>query len=299
MSTYDDLIKNLELTPPPSPMRITKIEKNLNNRYTLGKKIGTGGLSVVYEARDDYSQYYGDDRQLAIKLPLEHLSTKSDIDAFMYAEFSHLSRLSHPNIVKVMDFGIDNDINIPYIVLEHMNGKLLSEIPLSDWSRSDINKLFYSFLMTIEYLHAQNMVHADINPTNLMILENRSIRLFDFGISINNNKQNLFELDYKNVKAFNPLYASPEVLEGKTPDQKSDLFSFAVIFFELYTGKLPYKKSSLELHKSTISTKDFNKIPYHLRDWFKSTLQPVSQKRSTIEPFIMKVYRLFKNNSFN
>lgn len=294
MSTYDDLIKNLELTPTLSPMRITKIEKSLNNRYTLGKKIGTGGLSVVYEARDVYSEYYGDDRELAIKLPLEHLLTKSDINAFMYAEYSHLSRLSHPNIIKVMDFGIDNEINIPYIVLEHMNGKLLSEIPLSNWSRSNINRMFYSILNTIEYIHAKNMVHADINPTNLMILEDHTIRLFDFGISINNNKQNLFELDYKNVRAFNPIYTSPEVLEGAIPDQKSDFFSFAVIFFELYTGKLPYNKSAIELHKNRLYSNEFYKIPCHLRNWFKGALHPDPLKRSVALPLIMKLYKTFR-----
>jgi len=294
MNTYDDLINSLDLTPPPSPMRITTIEKSLNNRYTLGKKIGTGGLSVVYEARDDYSEYYGDDRQLAIKLPLEHLSTKSDIDAFMYAEYSHLSRLSHPNIVKVMDFGIDAKLNIPYIVLEHMNGKLLSEIPISDWNRADINKLFYSFLNTIEYLHENHMIHADINPTNLMILEDRTIRLFDFGISINNNKQHLFELDYKNIKAFNPIYAAPEVIEGSIPDQKSDLFSFAVIFFELYTGKLPYQKSSTELYNNAILRKDFNQIPYLLRTWLKNILHPDPLKRVAKLPFVINMYKLLR-----
>lgn len=294
MNTYDELIKSLELTPPPSPMRITTIEKSLNNRYTLGKKIGTGGLSVVYEARDDYSEYYGDDRELAIKIPLEHLSTKSDIDAFMYAEYSHLSRLSHPNIVKVMDFGIDAELNIPYIVLEHMNGKLLSEIPISDWKRSDITKLFYSFLNTIEYLHTNHMIHADINPTNLMILEDGSIRLFDFGISINSKKQHLFELDYKNIKAFNPIYAAPEVLEGSIPDQKSDLFSFAVIFFELYTGKLPYSKSALELNNRRISPNDFNKIPYLLRAWIKNVLHPNPLKREVAITLSTNLYKLLK-----
>lgn len=299
MTTYDDLINSLDLPKPPSAMRITQIEKSLNNRYTLGKKIGTGGLSVVYEARDDYSEYYGDERELAIKLPLEHLSTKSDIDAFMYAEYSHLSRLSHPNIVKVMDFGIDTELNIPYIVLEHMNGKLLSEIPLFEWKRGDITKLFYSFLHTIEYLHANNIVHADINPTNLMILEDRTIRLFDFGISINNNKQHLFELDYKNIKAFNPMYAAPEVLDGQIPNQKSDLFSFAVIFFELYTGKLPYKKSSIELYNNAISKKVFDQIPYLLRTWLKNSLNPNPLNRPSSLPFIINLYKTFKNNSFN
>lgn len=292
MTTYDDLIKNLD-SSPPSSMRITHIEKSLNNRYTLGKKIGTGGLSVVYEARDDYSEYYGDDRELAIKLPLEHLATKSDIDAFMYAEYSHLSRLSHPNIVKVMDFGIDTQINIPYIVLEHMRGKLLSEIPLSDWDKSDITKLFYLFLTTVEYLHERKTIHADINPTNLMILEDGSIRLFDFGISINNNKQYTFELDYKNIKAFNPLYASPEVKMGHVPDEKSDLFSLAVIFFELYCGTLPYSKSSVELIENGISPKKLKKIPYHLRDWFKHTLNPDPLKRSVALSFIMKLRKKF------
>ncbi|MDD5119420.1 MAG: hypothetical protein PHP90_12590, partial [Sulfuricurvum sp.] len=109
------LIDIIDLIPASSSNNIKKMddEKRLNNRYLVGEQLGTGGLSVVYEARDDYSEYYGDDRSLAIKLPLEHLSSKSDIDAFMYAEYSHLSRLSHPNIIKVMDFGIDAEFNIP------------------------------------------------------------------------------------------------------------------------------------------------------------------------------------------
>lgn len=127
-----------------------------------------------------------------------------------------------------------------------------------------------------------------------MILEDGSLRLFDFGISINNKKHNTFELDYKNIKAFNPLYASPEVINGHIPDEKSDLFSLAVIFFELYCGKLPYIKSSLELHQNAVSEKEFKKLPYHLRSWFKHALNPDPIKRTVSLSISMKLQKIFR-----
>lgn len=264
-------------------------ERRLNNRYAVGEQLGIGGLSVVYEARDDYSEYYGDDRRLAVKLPLEHLSAKSDIDAFMYAEYSHLSRLSHPNIIKVIDFGIDAEFNIPYIVLEQLNGRLLNEIPLTQFSASMKWNLLYTLFKTIEYLHAQHIVHADINPNNIMYLDDESIKLFDFGISINLSKKQLFELDYNNTKAYNPRYAAPEVIQGDVPTFHSDLFSMAVVCFELYSGQIPYIERSTELFERPITLRDLKLLPFGLRRWFKYALSADPMKRNKLYPLFLDI----------
>lgn len=284
-----DIIDLIPTHPSDEYMVKMDDEKRLNNRYLVGEELGTGGLSVVYDARDDYSEYYGDERYLAIKLPLEHLSAKSDIDAFMYAEYSHLSRLSHPNIIKVMDFGIDTDFNIPYIVLEKLNGKLLNEIPLIKLSLSMKWNVLYTLFKTIEYIHTQHIVHADINPNNIMYLDDHTIRLFDFGISINLSKKHPFELDYSTIKAYNPRYAAPEVIQGGIPNFHSDIFSMAVVCFELYNGKLPYHERSIELLDEPVSDRDIRSLPFGLRRWFKNALSadPLQRKRSY--PFILDI----------
>jgi serine/threonine protein kinase len=269
--------------------RQNEMEKRLNNRYILGEQLGTGGLCVVYDAKDDYSEYYGDDRRLAVKLPLEHLSRKSDIDAFMYAEYSHLSRLSHPNIIKVIDFGIDAEFNIPYIVLEQLQGRLLNEISLAEVSTSFKWNLFFTLYRSIEYLHSQHIVHADINPTNIMCLDDGSIRIFDFGISINLSKNHLFELDYKNVKAYNPRYAAPEVIQGNTPDQKSDLFSMAAVCYELFSGQRPYKDTSIELYDNPVTSRDLRHLPFGLRRWLKDALSTNPEKRTVYLPLFLNI----------
>lgn len=247
-------------------------QRCLNNRYTLGNELGTGGLSTVYEAIDGYADYYGDIRPLAIKLPLEHLADKSDIDAFMYAEYAHLTRLSHPNIIKVIDFGIDAHYNIPYLVLERMYGKILKDVSLPTLSRSQKKKISNSLFTVMKYLHSQHILHADISPANIMLLENDDIRLFDFGISINTALNHPFELNYNTSKAYNPLYAAPEILNGETPSPHSDIFSIAVIIYELYEHSLPYKTTSLELKEKPIRLFHMHKVPLRLKYWLLKAL---------------------------
>ncbi|MDD5053555.1 MAG: serine/threonine-protein kinase [Sulfuricurvum sp.] len=284
-----DILDLIPLKSSPKYKSIFPSEKRLNNRYILGKELGSGGLSAVFDAKDDYSEYYGDDRRLAIKIPLEHLSHKSDIDAFMYAEYAHLSSLSHQNIVKVIDFGIDADNNVPYIVLEQLSGRLLKEIPLYELSKHFKSNLLYTLYETLQYIHSKGIIHADINPANIMCLYDGSIRLFDFGISKNLNKKQLFELDYTNIKAYNPRYAAPEIIEGAVPDQNSDLFSLSVVLFELFTGKIPYSTQSTELHNNPISKYDLKQIPFFLRRWFKSTLSPIPSQRNAKFPLFLNI----------
>ncbi|QOG13204.1 serine/threonine-protein kinase [Arcobacter sp. FWKO B] len=256
----------------------------LNNRYTIGKQVGTGGLSVVFDAYDNYSRHYNDFRKLAIKIPYEQLLRNEDIDAFLYAEYSSLISLSHKNIVKAIDFGIDQTTQIPYIVLEFLDGELLSQ--KNSYQLPKVKKMLLTKMLfeTIKYIHSLGIIHADINPTNIMCLNNGDFKLFDFGISIDNSRNKNFQIDYSKVKAYNPIYAAPEVILGQAPTKHSDIFSLAVIIFEIYNGYLPYKKSSLELNERQPSLMSFLQIPLGIRFWILNALNYNQKKRSILLP---------------
>jgi len=244
----------------------------LNNRYTLGKKIGEGGLSEVYEAKDIYSQYFEDDRSLVIKIPSNEIADKKDIAAFVYSEYSLLNSLHHENIVKAVDFGIDDKTNTAYLVMQKLEGELLVNVSLYKINKEMKKNLASSLSKAILHMHTKGIVHADINPTNIMISPEGNAQLFDFGISQNTGSKKRFNLAYKKVNAYNPRYTAPEVFEGKPPSRKTDIFSLACVLFELYANELPFETSSLELLEKPLSAKQLSKLPRAQRSWFKKAL---------------------------
>ncbi len=263
----------------------TQLPIMLNKRYTLGECIGVGGLSEVYEVSDRYSEYFRDRRWLAVKVPTSVMRQKRDIVPFVYAEFSHLSRLSHPNIVKVFDFGVDvKNGKIPYIVLERLNGRMLKEMGHGEINRVMRRNLSRALLSAVEYLHLHGIVHADISPANIMYLGDGGVKLFDFGISLNRRKEQRFTLNYSKHKAFNPLYAAPEIHEGETPSRQTDIFSLAVVLYELYRGHLPYDSRSSELLRRPVRFRDLQGIPFGLQLWLKNALQHEAKKRPNKMP---------------
>ncbi|WP_457744613.1 serine/threonine-protein kinase [Sulfurimonas sp.] len=267
----------------------------LNNRYTLGNKIGEGGLSEVYEAVDLYSQYFKDTRDLVIKLPLQKIATKKDIAAFVYSEYSLLNMLKSENIVKVVDFGIDDNSEIAYLVMQRLTGKLLVKIPLHSINKKMKNNIALSLYKAITYIHNKGIIHADINPTNIMVAPDGFSQLFDFGISQNIEKKNAFNLDFKKINAYNPRYTAPEIFEGEAPCVKTDIFSLACVLFELYTDELPFKNSSVELKDKSIDFKLLYKIPFLERSWFLKTLNYNANLREEKIPFFISLKLWFLN----
>jgi len=256
----------------------------LNNRYYLEEEVGRGGLSIVYKATDIYCEYFNEESNIVIKVPTKELLKKDDISAFVYAEYNFLKKLSNKNIVKVFDFGIDKKTNIPYIVLEYIKGTLLSELPISQMNKKFKNTIFKSLLSTIEYIHSQNIVHADINPYNIITKDDEFL-IFDFGISQFINDNNKFNLEYNKVKAFNPKYCAPEVLQGEKPTVNSDIFSFACVMYEIYTCSKLFEKNSLELLEKPLSKDKFRNIPLLLKPWFKHALNKNPEKRKITTTF--------------
>lgn len=244
----------------------------LNKRYTLEKKIGEGGLSEVYDVSDIYSQYFKDNRNLVIKIPSSEIADKNDVAAFVYSEYSLLNLLHHENIVKAVNFGIDEESNIPYLIMEKLEGDLLANIALHQIDAKMKHNLASSLYKAILYMHDKGIVHADINPTNIMMSPDGNAQLFDFGISQNIGVKKTFNLSLEKNNAYNPIYTAPEIFEGESPSYKTDLFSLACVLYELYTGELPFEHSSRELGIKPLSRKKFTKIPFIQRAWFMKML---------------------------
>ena len=269
----------------------------LNNRYRVGKKLGDGGISSVYEVDEIYSEYFNDPHKLVVKIPSFEISKKKDSAAFVYSEYSLLRNLQHPNIVKTLDFGIDDETNIAYIILEKIDGDLLSNIPLFELESKIHEKLMLHLCNAIKYVHDQGIVHADINPTNIMITKNGDIKLFDFGISLNNKTKQDFSLSYNKMQAYNPRYTSPEILNGEEePSFKSDLFSLACVMYEIYNAKLPFKESSLELLAKPIKYHQLLRVPFFLRLWFVKALAYDTDSRTDKFPLFIFILNNIKNN---
>lgn len=267
-----DLIK--KISKKSFKKKLKKTGENislLNNRYYLNEEIGEGGLSVVYSANDIYCDYFDEPSNIVIKIPSNELQKHKDVAAFMYSEYSFLKKLNHANIVKSLDFGIDDKSNIPYLVLEYLRGKTLAEVPINSMDKSFKNILFKKLLKSIMYIHSKNIIHADINPSNIMILKD-SVTLFDFGISQNTQQNKEISLEYKKVKAFNPKYSAPEVLLGEKPTKESDLFSLACVMYEIYNCKSLFKENSLKETKNKKYLDNLSNIPFLFRNWFKKSL---------------------------
>lgn len=259
----------------------SKKTKFLNKRYYCIKKIAIGGLSIVYEGIDVYSEYFDIDSNLVIKIPNQELLTKSDIAAFVYSEYVFLRKLNLDTIVKVLDYGIDKKKNIPYLVLEKIHGKLLSETSIATMNIKNKNSIFKSLINTLSYIHSKNIIHADISPLNIIINDKFEPIIFDFGISQNINDNQDFSLEYNKVKAFNPKYCAPELLSSDKarPTISSDIFSLAVIMYEVYCNKPLFENSSKELLDLPIEKRNLSEIPFILRKWFKNALNIDVKKR--------------------
>jgi serine/threonine protein kinase len=264
-----------------------------NNRYVLGKEVNTGGLCAVYDVVDLYSAYFDPKKNLVIKIPLEPLMQKKDVTAFVYAEYSILSKLCHKNIVRVVDFGIDEESKIPYIVMHKLEGSLLSNTTLTHLSVKNMNRLVVSLVKVIFDLHSLQIVHADINPTNIMISKNLSITLFDFGIANVAKSEKDVCLDYTRHLAYNPHYAAPEIFLGVSPSIKTDVFSLACVIYEIYTGQLPFAKKTITSHKQQLHRRDFQDIPFFLRTWLRNALQSDPSLRPHKMPLLIQIKSFF------
>lgn len=235
----------------------------LCDRYLLEQVIGCGGTAIVFRARDMLSaKGTGPNMQVAIKTPRPELGDPTRAAMRLKHEYEHARLLSHPSIVRVLE--LHEDEGRCFMTMELVHGKLLSQM-LRDWTMIPV-PLTYKILRqcaeALQYAHSQNVVHGDFKPGNVFITPEEGVRIVDFGTAIGPGSSD------SRIPAGTPTYASPEVLEGATPDRRDDVFSFACVAYELLTGQHPFGR------QSSLQARDEAKIPP--RAWNLSTSQWLS-----------------------
>lgn len=224
------------------------IGQTFEGRYTIVNVIGIGGMATVYGA---YDQVTG--RSVAIKMMNKRLEHNARQIKLFVNESTALSLLSHPNIVQVYNTVITNSTK--YIIMEYVEGITLKKHIDHRGALPEREVIYYAsqILSALDYIHSKGIVHCDIKPQNIILLQNGSIKVADFGIArldamLDRSKEK------SDVALGTVYYVSPEQAQGKAPIPESDIYSLGVMLYEAMTNRLPfYNDNATEVAKMQIS----------------------------------------------
>lgn len=207
--------------------------QKINERYQIIKSIGEGGMANVYLAYDTIL-----DRDVAVKVLRGDLSNDEKFVRRFQREALNASSLSHPNIVEVYDVGEDNGQY--FIVMEYIEGKNLKDLlkKRGKLTTSEVIDIMSQIADGLSIAHDSYIIHRDIKPQNIMILENGLVKITDFGIAM---AMNATQLTQTNSVMGSVHYLPPEQASGKGSTLKSDIYSMGILMYELLTGVLPYR----------------------------------------------------------
>ena len=203
------------------------------DRYEVVAEVGQGGMAVVYRGVDRTL-----DRPVAIKVLHPHLAQKAEARARFRREARIVARLRHPNIVEVYDYS-GEDSDRAFIIQEYVSGQTLAQFldrfgPLPP----EVAALVVEVVArALSHAHAQGVIHRDIKPENLMVRHDGILKLMDFGIA---HVVDMEHLTMTGVVIGSPAHMSPEQVDGKALDARTDIFSLGTMLFQLATGRLPF-----------------------------------------------------------
>jgi serine/threonine protein kinase len=241
-----------ELTTLPPQQRVRcEVQARKLGKYELRREVGRGGMGVVYEAYDATIC-----RRVALKTLCSDVLSGPEANTFidrLRREAQAAGRLNHPNIVAVYDFGEELQEGaragrMAYITMEFVEGRELQAL-LATQERlpvAAIVRIMGQLLDALEYSHKNGVVHRDIKPANIMLLQDDTVKVTDFGIA----RIESSTLTRAGTVMGSPSYMSPEQFLGLSIDARSDLYSAGVVLYELLAGEVPFPGSfSTAMHK--------------------------------------------------
>ncbi len=269
--------------------------KRLDGRYEIKEILGIGGMAVVYKAYDNV-----DNKIVAVKILKEEFSENDEFLRRFKNESKAIAVLAHPNLVKVFDVSFGDLIQ--YIVMEYIEGITLKEYierngPLG-WNESVHFTL--QILRGLQHAHDKGVVHRDVKPQNIMVLEDGSIKVTDFGIARFARSEQKTITD----KAIGSVhYISPEQARGEKTDEKADVYSVGVMLYEMLTGRLPFQAESavsvaiMQLQKDPTLPRDINgSIPLGLEQITMHAMQKETSRRYRTASEMLCDLEAFKKN---
>jgi eukaryotic-like serine/threonine-protein kinase len=238
--------------PPPDPFIGRDI---LNGTLQILQKIGSGGMGAVYKARDVQQN-----RMVGVKILHPKLANRKDLVSRFGREARALSQLSHPNTVKVFNYGELEDGAL-YIIMELLEGKNLNQTLRAEgpFPVERALPILIQACGALDEAHKAGIIHRDLKPENIFLVQTSALRdfpkLLDFGLAKVGERQlrpGSVILTQEGMVFGTPEFMSPEQAQGKALTPASDVYSLAVILYEVLTGKLPFDAKSamdfIQLH---------------------------------------------------
>lgn len=254
--------------------------QKINGRYEIVKILGEGGMANVYLAEDTILG-----RKVAVKVLRGDLATDEKFVRRFQREALAASSLSHPNIVEMYDVGED-DGNF-YIVMEYIEGRNLKQLVKKRGSLtySEVVDIMLQLTDGLSHAHDAYIIHRDIKPQNILILDNGLVKITDFGIAMALNGS---QLTQTNSVMGSVHYLPPEQASGKGSTIKSDIYSLGILMYELLTGKLPFKgESAVEIALK------------HMKDPLPSLHRELDNVPQSIENIIIRATAKNPKNRYN
>lgn len=205
----------------------------IGQRYQIKALIGKGGMSNVYRGYDDRLN-----RPVAIKLILPGFEHSSKFIKRFEREAKSVAQLTHPNIVRVLDYGTHN--NQPYLVMEYISGGTLKSLMGKPMPWVKAARMLLPVARALQYAHQRGIVHRDLKPANLLLTPSGDVILSDFGIARLMDKEMSVHLTGTGESIGTPAYMAPEQGLGKPADARADIYSLAVVYYEMITGRSPF-----------------------------------------------------------
>lgn len=205
------------------------------SRYVLEEELGRGGMGVVYRATDLRLR-----RTVAIKILNPHQHTEEAMARFE-REARAAAVLSHPGIVHIYDFA--KGFGSTYISMEFVEGHTLNHLLRTDLEavRENLLPFMRQIADAVAFAHARGVIHRDLKPANMVVAERRVVKILDFGIA---RRLDDVEADVSGATG-TPYYMAPEQILGEPPDQRSDVYSLGVTFFQMATSVLPFTTGNI------------------------------------------------------
>lgn len=246
----------------------------LSGRYEIIEKIGTGGMAVVYRAKDQKL-----DRNVTVKVLKEEFVGDEDFKSRFKTEARAAAKLSHPNIVNVYDVGEDNGVQ--YIVMEYVHGDTLKQVIVNSAPFDTVVTLSIAVQMAsaLAHAHKNGVIHRDIKPHNILVSVDGTIKITDFGIA---RAAAVSTVTTTSNALGSVYYFSPEQARGGYVDSKSDIYSLGITMYEMLTGKVPYEgETSVAIALKHLNNElpDIRQFNPNINDTIQNIVRKATQKK--------------------
>ena len=269
---------------------LSSLEHLQNGRYDILKKLGEGGKGIVYKARDTVLN-----RVVAIKM------LKSAVSDEAYSRFIReaqaTAKLNHSNIVSIYDISKEDEKQ--FFVIEFVDGmslrSLMATYPEGKCDIQTVLRVSIDICIALQYAHSQDVLHRDIKPENVMITQEGTAKLMDFGLAKMLSQPGLTK---EGIIVGTVAYVAPEIALGKGADARSDLYSFGAVLYEMVTGRPPFQGEDpvkiifSHIHDYPVSPSRLNpKVPQALVDCIMRLLEKESGKRYQTAEDLLRVLK--------